>query len=162
MFPRFYEVSNSYFHSWSCTLVFSLLVHLLLKFSLFIKSLFTSVRVVCLILQWLHPKIYLAWRIFWALYHLGWMTYDVWYDVTNNPHLGTWLIYLTNWTFLWLTACCLLDAVAVCYAHFTQSSAGNQLGQFLTFHWYIYIFLRIKENKVQDDPVIILCCSSPF
>lgn len=148
---------------WSVVLLFSFMklhsrlfaaVHLLLKFSLFIKSLFTRVRVVCLIFQWLHPKIYLAWRIFWALYHLGWMTYDVWYDVTNNPHLGTWLIYLTNWTFLWLTACCLLDAVAVCYANFTESSAGNQLWQFLTFLWNIYI-LRNHVKQGAGRPVII-------
>ncbi|XP_025077125.1 protein rolling stone-like isoform X2 [Pomacea canaliculata] len=87
--------------------------------------------------QWLHPKIYLVWRIFWALYHLGWMTYDVWYDVTNNPHLGTWLIYLTNWTFLWLTACCLLDAIVVCYSNCTESSA-EELPWFMQLLWLAY------------------------
>lgn len=114
-------------------------------------------RVVCLIFQWLHPKIYLAWRIFWALYHLGWMTYDVWYDVTNNPHLGTWLIYLTNWTFLWLTACCLLDAVAVCYANFTESSAGNQLWQFFTLIWNIYISKNyVKQGAGRPGNYLVL------
>ena len=57
----------------------------------------------------------MGWRVFWAVYHLAWSMYDWTTDAIETDQPGVWLIYLTNWTFLMLTANTLLAAIVVTY-----------------------------------------------
>ena len=95
----------------------------------------------CVLVQWGHPRLYVGWRVVWAVYHLAWSLYDWTTDALETERPGTWLIYLTNWTFLLLTVSTLLATLAVVYV---TCSARKFTGHRLTtlvflFSWFFFV-----------------------
>ncbi|GFO44014.1 protein rolling stone-like [Plakobranchus ocellatus] len=53
--------------------------------------------------QWnLSQGLFIAWRAFWFLWHLGWLIRSIQHEVSNEDYKGEglkWFIYLTNWAY---------------------------------------------------------------
>ncbi|XP_067683945.1 protein rolling stone-like [Haliotis asinina] len=81
--------------------------------------------------QWGHPRLYLSWRIFWALFHTSWLVSSM-----VSPLGGAvWFIYLTNWTYLLLTISAILDAVIVVFVRINRQDIENGFTSYLP--WYL-------------------------
>ncbi|KAK7490571.1 hypothetical protein BaRGS_00018174 [Batillaria attramentaria] len=89
--------------------------------------------------QWGFPKLYVGWRVFWALYHLTWSMYDWINNATTTERPGTWLVYLTNWTFLLLTANTIVQATVVLHVTFGRSDLEDgRTPWYLKVAWLVY------------------------
>ncbi|XP_071180533.1 protein rolling stone-like isoform X2 [Mytilus edulis] len=66
-----------------------------------------------------YHKLYLGWRIFWALYHLVWIiltgVYSYQWAGDDPAQQVKWFIYATNWTYFVLTFSTIIDAICVVY-----------------------------------------------
>ncbi|XP_067683858.1 protein rolling stone-like isoform X3 [Haliotis asinina] len=81
--------------------------------------------------QWGHPRLYLSWRIFWALFHTSWLVSSM-----VSPLGGAvWFIYLTNWTYLLLTISAVLDAVIVVFVRINRQDIIKGFTSHLP--WYL-------------------------
>ena len=64
-------------------------------------------------------KLYVCWRIFWAVYHLVWIVLTGVYSYQWAGHDPDqqikWFIYLTDWAYFVLTFSTLIDAVCVVF-----------------------------------------------
>ncbi|XP_067683943.1 protein rolling stone-like [Haliotis asinina] len=94
--------------------------------------------------QWGHPRLYLSWRIFWALFHTSWLVSSMAYStkVTSSPLGGAvWFIYLTNWTYLLLTISAVLDAVVIVFVRINRQDIikgfTSHLPWYLKLSWLI-------------------------
>ncbi|XP_046330400.2 protein rolling stone-like isoform X2 [Haliotis rufescens] len=90
--------------------------------------------------QWGHPRLYLSWRIFWALFHTSWLVGSMVSstNVTSSPLGGAlWFIYLTNWTYLLLTTSAVLDAVIVVFVRINRQDIQNGFTSYLP--WYLKV-----------------------
>ncbi|XP_071083146.1 protein rolling stone-like [Haliotis cracherodii] len=90
--------------------------------------------------QWGHPRLYLSWRIFWALFHTSWLVSSMVSStkVTSSPLGGAvWFIYLTNWTYLLLTTSTVLDAVIVVFVRINRHDIINGFTSYLP--WYLKV-----------------------
>ncbi|XP_046577834.1 protein rolling stone-like [Haliotis rubra] len=90
--------------------------------------------------QWGHPRLYLSWRIFWAIFHTSWLVSSMVYStkVTSSPLGGAvWFIYLTNWTYLLLTISAILDAVIVVFVRINRQDIMKGFTSHLT--WYMKV-----------------------
>ncbi|XP_071083267.1 protein rolling stone-like [Haliotis cracherodii] len=87
--------------------------------------------------QWGHPRLYLSWRIFWALFHTSWLVISMVSStkVTSSPVGGAvWFIYLTNWTYLLLTTSTVLDAVTVVFVRINRQEIIHGFTSHLPWH----------------------------
>ncbi|XP_067683857.1 protein rolling stone-like isoform X2 [Haliotis asinina] len=81
--------------------------------------------------QWGHPRLYLSWRIFWALFHTSWLVSSM-----VSPLGGAvWFIYLTNWTYLLLTISAVMDAVIVVCVRISRQDIVDGFTSYLP--WYL-------------------------
>lgn len=75
------------------------------------------------------PRIlYPIWTTCWLMYHLGWISYDIYtkFEGDNNGD-PVYFSKLTNWTFILLLLSNFIDAVTTLFAHCrTDISCDNQ------------------------------------
>lgn len=75
--------------------------------------------------------VYLAWRLFWALYHTIWIILT---GVFTNQYATTeanrvkWFIYLTNWAYFVLTLASIVQLIVVIYKMVKQPA--NESGEY--------------------------------
>ncbi|XP_060062426.1 protein rolling stone-like [Ylistrum balloti] len=58
---------------------------------------------------------YLAWALFWSLYHLSWIIVEIYWAATDNLNDALFFIYLTNLGYILLVSFTWLDLAAVIY-----------------------------------------------
>lgn len=83
-------------------------------------------------------KPYIAWRVFWALYHLGWIIYtgvgaDEW--APDPSQEVKWFIFLTNWAYFTLTISTLVDAIVVIFIVLKRRDIAKGITD--TMPWYL-------------------------
>ncbi|KAK7490565.1 hypothetical protein BaRGS_00018168 [Batillaria attramentaria] len=99
--------------------------------------------------QWGFPKLYVGWRVFWALYHLTWSMYDWINDATTTERPGTWLVYLTHWTYLFLTANTVAQAAVVLHVTFGRPDLKDgRTPWYLKVAWVTYEIASVASMSV--------------
>ncbi|KAL8589433.1 hypothetical protein ACOMHN_021585 [Nucella lapillus] len=89
--------------------------------------------------QWGCPQFYLGWRVFWALYHVAWIVYNWIDDVITEEPPGTWLIYLTNWNYFFLTLETVnLAALQIYVTHVKREFRDGESTWYLKVTWLLY------------------------
>lgn len=88
--------------------------------------------------QWGYKKQYKYWRLFWALYFLAWSIYDWTNNSLESERPATWLIYLTNWSFLLLTVSAVVRAVVVVVMDRDNELADGFTPWYLKGTWLLY------------------------
>ncbi|KAL4226260.1 hypothetical protein ACF0H5_014243 [Mactra antiquata] len=89
--------------------------------------------------QFGYVKLYLIWRIIWALYHTAMIIYtgirvDVWAGEDTSQHIK-WFIFLTDWAYLILTVSTIFDAAMVIYVLARRPDIRNGITDSLP--WYM-------------------------
>lgn len=62
-----------------------------------------------------HLYPYLAWAVFWSLYHFAWIIVEIYWAATDNLNDALFFIYLTNLGYILLVSFTWLDLAAVVY-----------------------------------------------
>lgn len=89
--------------------------------------------------QFGYQKLYLAWRIFWALYHVAWIIVtgvrsDQWAGEDSSQYIK-WFIFLTDWAYFSLTVSTLVDAAVVLHVFVQRKDIRK--GEALSLPWYM-------------------------
>ncbi|KAH9505482.1 hypothetical protein Btru_057429 [Bulinus truncatus] len=64
--------------------------------------------------KWKSPTFYLCWRVFWAVYHVSWLTGNlIVTSLTEDASTAKWFIYLSNWVYLLLAVECVVELAVV-------------------------------------------------
>ncbi|XP_045165334.2 protein rolling stone-like [Mercenaria mercenaria] len=84
-------------------------------------------------------KLYLVWRIFWALYHVAWIIVsgvksDLWAGEDSSQYIK-WFIFLTDWAYFLLTLSTVVDATTVTYVFVRRTDIRE--GTAIGLPWYI-------------------------
>ncbi|XP_060557401.1 protein rolling stone-like [Ruditapes philippinarum] len=91
-------------------------------------------------------KVYLIWRVFWALYHVAWIIVsgvkaDLWAGEDSSQYVK-WFIFLTDWAYFSLTISTLVDAVVTTYVFVRRTDIREgtevELPWFMRANWCLF------------------------
>ncbi|CAC5400338.1 unnamed protein product [Mytilus coruscus] len=98
-----------------------------------------------------YHKLYIVWRIFWALYHLVWIiltgVYSYQWAGDDPAQQVKWFIYLTNWAYFVLTFSTTIGAVCVVYIAFKRDDILQ--GACSDMPWYLkvdWVFFNVSNS----------------
>ncbi|VDI56778.1 Hypothetical predicted protein [Mytilus galloprovincialis] len=98
-----------------------------------------------------YHKLYLGWRIFWALYHLVWIiltgVYSYQWAGDDPAQQVKWFIYVTNWAYFVLTFSTIIDAICVVYIAVKRDDI--LLGACSEIPWYLkvdWVFFNVSNS----------------
>ncbi|XP_063397369.1 protein rolling stone-like [Mytilus trossulus] len=101
--------------------------------------------------QFGYQKLYIIWRIFWALYHLVWIVltgvYSYQWAGDDPAQQVKWFIYVTNWAYFVLTFSTLIDAICVVYIVVKRDDII--LGACSEMPWYLkvdWVFFNVSNS----------------
>ncbi|XP_052075034.1 protein rolling stone-like [Mytilus californianus] len=98
-----------------------------------------------------YHKLYIVWRIFWALYHLVWIiltgVYSYQWAGDDPAQQVKWFIYLTNWAYFVLTFSTTIGAVCVVYIAVKRDDILQ--GACSDMPWYLkvdWVFFNVSNS----------------
>ncbi|CAG5123290.1 unnamed protein product, partial [Candidula unifasciata] len=94
---------------------------------------------------------YLAWRVFWALYHCSWLMGNIiMMCLSEEVSVAKWFIYLSNWMYLLLTLECVLEAIIVLDDWNRKSGTvqGLRLPWYIQMVWLLYTVSAVGSVMV--------------
>ncbi|XP_013060688.2 protein rolling stone-like isoform X2 [Biomphalaria glabrata] len=130
--------------------------------------------------QWnCSSSIYLLWRLFWLLWHVGWVVASpvvmVLYQSDSPEEGAKWLIYLTHTTLLLTAITSTLDFLTVFFLSYTRrgratlsswnhekSVTGPPLKEDIIFHGEFTVLSGLEPGNVEAVDVIINSVNSFF
>lgn len=89
--------------------------------------------------QCFKSTVYIIWSGVWAVYHVAMLMLDIYY---NRDSGGSFMIYLTNWTYIVISGVAISDFVITIYVHIQRKdiigSSCNSTTWYMKVHWVFF------------------------
>ncbi|XP_071123769.1 uncharacterized protein [Mytilus edulis] len=96
-------------------------------------------------------KLYVFWRLFWAVYHFAWIiltgVYSYQWAGDDPSQQVKWFIYLTYWAYFVLTLSTIIDAVCVVFISIKRDDILQDISPIMP--WYLkvdWVFFNISNT----------------
>ncbi|XP_052084298.1 uncharacterized protein LOC127721544 [Mytilus californianus] len=96
-------------------------------------------------------KLYVFWRLFWAVYHFAWIiltgVYSYQWAGYDPSQQVKWFIYLTYWAYFVLTLSTIIDAICVVYISIKRDDILQDISPIMP--WYLkvdWVFFNVSNT----------------
>lgn len=103
--------------------------------------------------------LYPIWTSLWLLYHLAWLSYDIYEIIDGSENGSSYYVNLTNWSYMLLIVTNLTDVICTLYVHCRRTDIiqdSYELGEETPTSWYLQFSWFLFEVNNTVAPIVTI------